>query len=222
MRLIGVVAGMGMLLCGGFWSYWSPPTKGVAPLLAGELANRFLVIPEPISMPSSDTALLELIKKRSSSGTLFIDDAAIGRARADGTLLKFVSPHIAIQHLPFLSQKQRTDDRTFIQYDLRTLASRTVGDTIEVALPGMGTQARAVIDQVQAIDGLLRWSGYILDFQGSARFTITHATQDDYAIGNFSTPIGNFSLEAKNGYGWIVNHDTDFFLTHGSDDTLHP
>jgi hypothetical protein len=207
------------------WLIWmivgSNPDGATAPRPDGAAVQSFLAIPESTNAPQNQTDLLALIKGRSLSGRLFVDDAAINKARSESALFTAVDRQIAVQHLPFLTEKQKTDDRTFIQYDLRRLASRTQGDTIDIDLPGAGRAIRAVIDQVQTIDGMLRWSGRILDFENNARFTITHATQDGYAIGNMTTPLGSFSLEAKNGYGWIVNHNTDFFLPPDGDDALH-
>jgi hypothetical protein len=172
---------------------------------SGASAPTFLLTPGTQSEPQNHAALLALIKERSSSSRLFANDAAIETARAQSTLFATITPEMVRHYLPLLTERQKADDRMFIQYDTRRLASRVEGDTINVNLPGLDSAFKAVITRVQTVDGALRWSGYLADFHGSSSFTISHAGGDGQVEGVVVTPMGGFSLEAKNGYGWIIS-----------------
>lgn len=161
------------------------------------------------------------IQQRQAMNRLFVDANDIEQARNNNALMAPASSEAAISHMGFLSERQKTDDRSFIRYDLRTLESRVEGDQIDIFLPGVGLTTKAVIEQVESVDGMLRWSGRILDFQEGGQFSVTHALQDNYAVGTFNTPVGNFSMEAKNGWGWVAPQSSDFYLPDNEDDGVH-
>lgn len=114
------------------------------------------------------------------------------------------------------------DDRVWVKLDPFVLETRLPGDTIRLDVPGAGGQGVAgTIDRVSTENGFSRWEGPIHDADPSARFSIAQSLSDRYTIGNFNTADGGFTIEAKNGVGWIRSHAQDAaLLTH--DDVAPP
>jgi hypothetical protein len=182
---------------------------------------RLSPLPETVRHPGTTPDVVARIEQRHAMSRFFSDARDIERARNETTLMTPAAPEAAIAGMGNLSQRQKSDGRAFIRYDPRTLESRVEGDQFDLFLPGAGLTARAIIEQVESVDGMLRWSGRILDFQEGGQFSVTHALGDRYAVGTFNTPVGNFSMEAKNGWGWVASQSSDFFLPPGGDDGLH-
>lgn len=207
----------------------APPPPAGRPFLitpdvprAGLTPDTLTALPETLNPSGTSADLLDRILQRQASRQLFAGPQDVERARSKDALLEPARRDVAIGHLPFLTERQRTDQRDFIRYDARTLDARVEGDQFDLLLPGIGMTVKAVIDQVESVDGMLRWSGHLLDVQEGGQFSITHASQDRYAVGTFNTPLGNFSMEASNGWGWVVSQDSDFFLPPDGNDALHP
>ena len=193
-------------------------TTAAAKSPAADLA----ALPETLRNPSAATnGVVERVLQRDRGNRLFSDAADVERARADDTLMTVAPAETALGHLGFLTDRQRTDGRTFVRYDLRTLSARVEGDAVDILLPVSGVSAKGVVDQVETVDGMTRWTGHLLDFQEGGQFAVTHAPADDYAIGTFTTPLGTFAMEAKGGWGWIASQSKDFFLPAGGDDGMH-
>ena len=186
-----------------------------------EAKASYVALPETMKNTNVLAGVIQRVQQRQDSGLIFRDVEDIQRARVKDYIFVPTNPELVTSQLSFLTEKQKTDGRNFIQYDMRTLESRVEGDTVTILLSEIGLNVKAVIDNVESVNGMLRWSGHIMDFQEGGKFSITHAIRDQYAIGNFETPLGNFSLESKNGLGWIVNHATDFFLPPNGNDALH-
>jgi hypothetical protein len=178
-------------------------------------------LPETLRHPGAPHDPIARVQQRHAMSRFFADAQDIRRARAESTLMVPARPADAIGAMGILSERQQSDGRSFIRYEPRTLESRIEGDTLDIFLPGVGLTARAVVDRVDSVDGLLRWSGHFLDFQEGGTFSVTHALGDRYAVGTFDTPVGNFSMEAKNGWGWVAPPSSDFALPPGGGDGLH-
>jgi len=114
------------------------------------------------------------------------------------------------------------DDRVWVKLDPFVLETRLPGDTIRLDIPGAGGQGVAgTIDRVSTENGFSRWEGPIHDADPSARFSIAQSLSDRYTVGNFNTADGGFTIEAKDGIGWIRSHAQDAArLTH--DDVAPP
>lgn len=188
---------------------------------AGDASGSLTALPETLNPAGASPDLTERILRRQGAGRLFANAQDVALARSKDTLMEPSRRDEAIGHLPFLTERQRSDSREFVRYDARTLESRVEGDQFDILLPAIGATVKAVVDQVESIDGMLRWSGRILDTQEGGQFSITHAPQDGYAVGTFATPLGNFSMESSGGWGWVASQNSDFFLPPGGNDTLH-
>lgn len=178
-------------------------------------------LPETLRHPGAARDPIARVQQRHAMSRFFADAQDIERARAESTLMVPARPADAIGAMGVLSERQKSDGRAFIRYEPRTLESRIEGDTLDIFLPGVGLTAKAVVDRVDSVDGLLRWSGHFLDFQEGGTFSVTHALGDHYAVGTFDTPVGNFSMEARNGWGWVAPPSSDFVLPPGDGDGLH-
>lgn len=151
-----------------------------------------------------------------------LDKQQVQAALNKTAMWQFADPQKAVQALPWLTEKQRSDGRAFIEYDPYVLESKFVGDQIDVFLPELGLTAKAVIDDISPVDDdIIRWQGHFSDFNDSGSgFSISQTLKDHYAVGTFQTPLGNFSMEAKNGMGWVVNQEKDFFLPENGQDAV--
>ncbi|RZL86457.1 MAG: metalloprotease secretion chaperone CpaB, partial [Variovorax sp.] len=178
-------------------------------------------LPEILRQAGAATDALDRVRQRHALSRFFADDPDIERARAETILMAPARPGEAIAGMgAILSERQQVDGRAFIRYDPRTLESRIEGDTLDIFLPGLGLTSQAVIDRVESVDGLLRWSGHFLDFQGDGHFSVTHALGDRYAVGTFDTPLGSYAMESRNGWGWLAPPTIDFVLPADHDDGL--
>lgn len=153
-----------------------------------------------------------------------LDQQKVANALSKTAMWQYADPQKAFQVLPWLSEKQKTDGRSFIEYDAYVLESKFVGDQVDIFLPEIGLTAKAVIDDIQQIDdNIIRWQGHFIDFNDSQGvFSISQTLTDQYAVGSFQTPLGNFNMESKNGMGWVVNQEKDFFLPENGQDAVHP
>jgi len=228
-----------------FWLRDEPAATGAGPVLAPPtpsaaasdtgLADRFTLpgdtaaearqadlspLPETLRQPVAGLDAVARVQQRHAMSRFFTDAQDIERARGDNVLMVPAMPGEAIAAMGILSERQKSDGRAFMRYELRTLESRVEGDPIDVFLPNLGLTARAVVDQVESVDGLLRWSGHFVDLQEGGTFSVTHALGDRYAVGTFNTPMGSFSMEAKNGWGWVAPPASDFVLPAGHDDGM--
>lgn len=179
-------------------------------------------LPEILRQPVAGLDAIERIQQRHAMSRFFADAQDIERARSDDTLMVPARPAEASAAMgSILSERQKSDGRAFMRYDLRTLESRVEGDPLDIFLPNLGLTAKAVVDRVESVDGLLRWSGHFVDLQEGGTFSVTHALGDRYAVGTFDTPMGSFSMEARNGWGWVAPASSDFVLPAGHDDGVH-
>ncbi|MGI4779015.1 MAG: metalloprotease secretion chaperone CpaB [Janthinobacterium lividum] len=201
-------------------SGWGDPRLGASASGGGNTDPALSPLPEILRRPAVPGDAVDRVQQRQGMNRLFSDARDIERARAKDTLMTPASPAEASGHLPFLSERQKSDGRGLIQYDIRTLESRVEGDQFDIYLPATGVTAKATVEQVESVDGMLRWSGRILDFQEGGRFSVTHALQDDYAVGTFDTPLGNFAMEVKGGWGWVATQASDFSLPPNGNDGL--
>jgi hypothetical protein len=196
---------------------------GIAPAQAGlassPASERVLIAMPEVSMATAASAdVLQRLQQRHPEATFFRDAKDVAAARQQSALYGPATPESVTALWGPLTEQQKTDGRRPIRYDLRTLESRVEGDTVDLWLPHLETSVKAQIEQVQSIDGLLRWSGRIIDLQEGGTFTITHAAGDQYAVGMINTPFGQFSLQSKAGVGWVVKAENEFVLPADGDD----
>lgn len=186
---------------------------------ASQAQARLSPLPETLRLPVAVSDPLARVRQRHAMSRFFADARDIEHARGESALTAPATPSEAIGAMGgILSERQQSDGRAFIRYDLRTLESRVEGDPLDIFLPNLGLTAKAVVDRVESVDGLLRWSGHFVDFQEGGSFSVTHALADRYAVGVFDTPLGSFSMEARNGWGWMAPPSSDFILPAGHED----
>ncbi|MEC7119521.1 MAG: metalloprotease secretion chaperone CpaB [Pseudomonadota bacterium] len=142
-----------------------------------------------------------------------LDPALIAVGQQKTQILELVNPQEVFNAMPYLTEKQRTDQRSFIRYDPYVIETKFVGDAIDIYIPEIGTTLLGVIEQVETQGEVIRWAGTLQNFNSTqSRFSISQTIRDNYAVATFDTPMGSFNLEAKNGLGWIVNQTEDFHL----------
>lgn len=163
--------------------------------------------------------LAEVLARRPHGG---LDPARVAASLQKTMINQIADPEKVFAALPWLSEKQRHDGRGFIEYDPYVIETKFVGDQVDVFLPELGITATAVIDRVEHVDDdIIRWQGTFSNFSGGQnKFTLTQTLKDQYAVGTIETPMGNFNMESKNGYGWVINQQADFYLPKDGHDTM--
>jgi hypothetical protein len=138
------------------------------------------------------------------------DPARVKAALKRKGALQLADSRKVISGLKYLSKKQQTDGRSFIEYDSYVLEAKAVGDLIEIYIPEIGMTLHGKIEVVETNEDIVRWAGHFEEFDATRNsFSISQTLEDDYTIGTFETPIKSFSMEVKKGLGWIVNHTSD-------------
>lgn len=152
-----------------------------------------------------------LIDRRSA--TFSLDRTHLMAAKPRKNLLTLIGPSEVVAGAPKAAERQMPNGRQFVAYDPYVLEVKDVGDDIEVYIPHAGLTLHGVIDDVEVNGDIIRWSGGFEDFNSTqSRFSISQTMIDDYVLGTFETPMGSFSLEAKNGRGWIADQVEEFHL----------
>lgn len=147
------------------------------------------------------------------SATYLLDRTRLIAAKPRKNLLRLIGPSEVVPGVLDAAERQVANGRQFVAYDPYVLEAKDVGDEIEVYLPQAGLILHGVIDDVEVNGDIIRWSGGFEDFNSTeSRFSIGQTMIDNYVLGTFDTPMGSFSLEAKNGRGWIVDQAEEFHL----------
>lgn len=106
-----------------------------------------------------------------------------------------------------LSEKEKNDGRVFIEYDLYNLESKQVGDPLILKVSELGLRRQGIIEKVTVAtnDDIVSWSGYLENGdKNNESFYISQSIQDNYVSGSITTLDGTYTIEAKNGAGWII------------------
>ena len=150
-----------------------------------------------------------------------LDRTRLQSARARKDFLQLADPAKVAAGALKPTPRQMADGRQFVAYDAYVLEARGVGDEFDVYLPNIGLTLHGVIDTVEVNGDIVRWAGTFEDFNSTqSRFSISQTMLDDYVLGSFDTPMGRYSLEAKNGLGWLVEQGADFHLPADGKDHL--
>lgn len=149
-----------------------------------------------------------------------MDQAQLEKSFNKTELVQLADPKKVFQVLPWLTERQRTDGRKFVSYDAYVIESKFVGDRLDILLPDVGILGQGIVDSVETLDkDIVRWQGHFDNFNDTRNsFTITQTLGDRYAVGVYETPFGSFNMESKDGYGWVVNQQTDFHLPENGKD----
>jgi hypothetical protein len=153
-----------------------------------------------------------------------MDEAQLQQALNKTEITQRADPKAVFQALPWLTEKQRSDGRQFVAYEPYVLESKFVGDRLDILIPEVGIIGQGIVDSVEILDqDIVRWQGHFDNFNDTQnRFTITQTLGDRYAVATYETPYGNFSMESKDGYGWVVSQQTDFHLPENGKDYVVP
>lgn len=97
------------------------------------------------------------------------------------------------------------DDRTYVEFNRRALASLGVGSTLTLRTPDDGKPHTVRIDEIQVHpNGDKSWIGYVQDAEGEV-LPAVFTQGEDSSFGSLSTRSGTYSLEAEGRLGWIAN-----------------
>lgn len=172
--------------------------------------------------PQTSAAQIKAVMERRPD--IRMDQGKLEQSLNKTELTQLADPQKVFQVLPWLTEQQRTDGRKFVSYDPYVIESKFVGDRVDILIPEANMIGQGIVDSVEKLDNdIVRWQGHFDNFNDTQnRFTITQTLGDHYAVGQYETPFGSFSMESKDGYGWVVNQKTDFHLPEGGKDYVEP
>jgi hypothetical protein len=110
----------------------------------------------------------------------------------------------------FLANKQINDGRYFIALDTESALRLKTGDTFKLKLTNDGEVLTATVDSHSSFEGIYRLKGSLKDDSGAlfdGDFGMTLSPKDKYISANFMMGEKSYSMETKQGLGWIVNAD---------------
>lgn len=117
-----------------------------------------------------------------------------------------------------LDEGERYDGREFIRFSPIKLESLVPGDVMEIPLAQQNATYQMVVDSVQVHDdGNVTWYGHLKDFPEENQVSFTRG--QDLTVGSIAVPDKQFTLQAQNELGWVVN---SFTLFKGGDEHLFP
>lgn len=105
-----------------------------------------------------------------------------------------------------LTTEEKNDGRIFLSNDIYTLEGKNIGDTVKFNVPEYGLNREATITgiDVDPNDDIVSWSGYLAGGDTNSEvFHITQTIKDNFTIGTINSDGKTYTLQIKNGYGWI-------------------
>lgn len=126
----------------------------------------------------------------------------------------------AANQLPYLTNEQINDGREFIHFQKFRLEVTLEGEQFQIALPNSKKPLIAQVAERTVLDGIIHWRGFFPDETGDFQeFSFTQALSDDYVVGSINVSGEAFSIEAKNGFGWVATEGEE---THFDDGGVNP
>ncbi|MBU2713195.1 hypothetical protein [Zooshikella harenae] len=124
----------------------------------------------------------------------------------------------------YLSDQQLHDGRTFIHFEMQALNEFEVGHTFHISFIQDGQTYTGKVNSITEFEGIKRITG---SFEGLPkgqinRFSMTISEDGNYVSANFSPGAESFTLEAKNGLGWINNLKNEEDFLHDSEKEMSP
>lgn len=172
-----------------------------SPLLVAAILSGLLVSVSPVSASTAN------IDSNEHTSPMLITKA------------QAVEIHSIKQSFDYLGEKQLNDGRIFIRIDTSLLKKLKPGNTFSIAITDMGDTVTGTIEKEQSLDGMRRLSGYFTPASLSGKFplSITLSSDDNYVAANFSLENSDYTLEAKNGLGWMSNMTNENALMQASE-----
>lgn len=160
----------------------------------------------------SQDAMQRVLSRHTGEQPFFSSASEVSAARSQPQLFTQSRDTARFAQSPLANARRLSDDRMWMDYDMRTLAARVEGDSFLIPLPGHGA-VTAEIEAVKLVDGQHRWEGRLLGMDERGTFSITQSWNDQYAVGTLRTVHGDFVLEAKSGLGWVAPSAKEFIHT---------
>ncbi|WP_112197723.1 hypothetical protein [Rahnella sp. NRRL B-41462] len=172
-----------------------------SPLLVAAILSGLLVSVSPVSASTANTDNHE-----------YTSPMLITKAQA-------VEIHSIKQSFDYLGEKQLNDGRIFIRIDTALLKKLKPGNTFSIAITDQGERVTGTIEKEQSFEGIRRLSGYFTPVSLNRKFplSITLSSDDSYVAANFSLENSDYTLEAKNGLGWMNNMNNEELLMQTSE-----
>lgn len=100
------------------------------------------------------------------------------------------------------------DERTYVEFNRRALATLRAGSTLTLRTPDDGKPYTVGIDEIQVHpNGDKSWIGHVQDPTGEVLPAVFTQGRDS-SFGSINTRSGTYSLEAEGRLGWIANVNT--------------
>ncbi|WP_163832130.1 hypothetical protein [Spartinivicinus ruber] len=122
----------------------------------------------------------------------------------------------------YLSDRQLHDGRSFIRFETQALNQFEVGHAFHISFIDAGQKYTGKISSITEFEGIKRITGTFDGLQKGQinRFSMTISDDGSYVSANFSPGIESYTLEAKNGLGWINNLKNEEDFLHESEEEM--
>lgn len=193
-----------------------PATPAPAPVVTGQLEQRYQSVSHNSRLPSLDARLAELHELypyREFSPEQVVDLMSQPTAWQPSAA--------APDELP-LTDIQRNDGREFIELNPERLEVLLPGDSFELPLESLGMRLQMEVDSREVLaNGGFTLHGRVLGGTELMRVTITQS--GGLSLAGIDTPQGHVVMQANDHQGWIASsetlfkqdpHRTDWVLPH--------
>lgn len=120
-----------------------------------------------------------------------------------------------------LDPEEIYDGREFITFNANKIETLMPGDSLQINIAQLNADYKMIVESVEVHDdGNVTWRGHLSDFESDNYVSITQ--NNNMTVAGITTPQGNYTLESREGSGWIVNTDTLFKINPDEEDVIIP
>ncbi|MBK8971415.1 MAG: hypothetical protein IPM37_08660 [Hahellaceae bacterium] len=165
--------------------------------IAAALERRYSELNQNADYPTLEQRVDEMQGRR--DGQAFSPQSVVKLMEQGAVWLERDEPGPSLK----LSDDERHDGRSFVQFEPTRIESLMAGDLLELPLPMEKATYTLLVESVEVGDhGDVTWNGRIAEFTNDNQVTITQGKQ--LTVAGITTPMGQYVLEARNGSGWIA------------------
>lgn len=166
-------------------------------------------LPEPINVPETGKPLEPVYEEPSPSGV-----RTVQKRNLPPRLLQpaNITVDVVEAEFDYLERDRLLDGREFIHFDTRHLRAFKTGQPFTILLPFEERVFTGAVGNIANFAEVKRLTGKFLDLGEDQinQFSMTVSGDGRYVAGAFSIGGESYTLEVKNGVGWVNKSSTEF------------